>query len=468
MLAIEATAAKALAPAALPATLDISIDSRTLVPGQTYLALRGESFDGHAFVADALAAGAVALVVSERRSVPAGIPALVVASTGAALLTLGGVARSQSAAKVAAITGSAGKTTTKALLAHVLERAGRGPVRATPANENNEIGVAKLLLGIARDTAFVVAELGARHTGDIAPLAAAARPDVAVLTNLGEAHLEIFGSHAALAETKWAIFGTGARPVLNAADATSRKRAASLARPVIWFAADDARAETVPSGDGFVAIREAENGYVLVVRGAHDAREMVFPCAIGLAGTHNLANLAAAAAAAIALGIAPATIAAACAGATLPQGRYERIELDEFALIYDAYNASTSGMLATLASFARERAVRRIAVLGSMAELGDDAAAMHARVGAAAARSTLDALLVGGDFAEDLGRGARAAGFAEDRIVRFSSNDDVIAWLVHNARTGDLVLLKASRRYKLEEIVEGLRTERGRTAPTHG
>ncbi len=467
-LAIEVTAATTLAAAALPATLDVSIDSRTLSPGQTYLAIRGPSFDGHDFVGDALAAGAAALVVSERGVVPDGAPALVVADTAHALLALGGAARRLSAARVVAITGSAGKTTTKALLAHLLERAGRGTVTATPANENNEIGVAKLLLRVPRDAAFAVVEFGARHAGDIAPLATAARPDVAILTNVGEAHLEIFGSPEALADTKWAIFGTGARPVLNAGDATSRTRAPSLGRPVVWFAAGDRGADEVRSDDAFVSIRPAANGHILAVRGSAGARETLYPCAIAIAGAHNLVNLAAAAAGAYALGLEPGTIAAGCADATLPAGRYERIEFDDFALVYDAYNASTSGMLATLASFSRERGARRIAVLGSMAELGDDAPEMHARVGAAAASSALDALLVGGDFAGDLVRGALAGGLPEERIVRFVGNADAIAWLARNARAGDVVLLKASRRYKLEEIVEGLRTERGRIAPAHG
>jgi len=466
--AIEATGASALLETSLPQTLTISIDSRTLARGETYLALHGASFDGHAFVADALAAGAAALIVSAPQAVPAGVPALVVADTQRALLALGATARAlASQTKLVAITGSAGKTTTKTLLAHLLERVARGRVIATPANENNEIGVSKLLLSLAPDTAYAVVELGARHAGDIAPLAGAARPDVAILTGIGDAHLEIFGSRDALADTKWAIFAGGVRPVLNAADATSRARARSLGRSVVWFAGGDG-ARSVPDGDASVALRMAACGYELAVRAADESRETLYPCAVALAGAHNLANLAAAAAGAFALGIEPQAIAAACAGATLPAGRYERIELGEFAVIYDAYNASTSGMLATLASFAAERAGRRIAVLGSMAELGDDAAALHARVGAAAAHSGLDALLVGGDFADDLARGARAAGLPGDRIVRFDTNGTATAWLARNARRGDLVLLKASRRYKLEEIVAGLASERARTAPMHG
>jgi UDP-N-acetylmuramoyl-tripeptide--D-alanyl-D-alanine ligase len=142
---------------------------------------------------------------------------------------------------------------------------------------------------------------------------------------------------------------------------------------------------------------------------------------------------------------------------TLPQGRYERMQVGAFDVIYDAYNASMSGTLATLSSFAREIAARKIAVLGSMAELGPDAAEMHERVGAAAAASKLDALLVGGDYAESLARGARGAGFPAELVINFDDNGRAVDWLRANARAGDLVLLKASRRYKLESVLEGLR-----------
>ncbi len=126
-------------------------------------------------------------------------------------------------------------------------------------------------------------------------------------------------------------------------------------------------------------------------------------------------------------------------------------------LIYDAYNASMSGTLATLGSFARESASRKIAVLGSMAELGSDAPAMHERVGAAAAASGLAALLVGGEYADDLARGARGAGFPQEGVVAFADGVQAVAWLRANGRAGDVVLIKASRRYHLEDVLEGLR-----------
>jgi UDP-N-acetylmuramoyl-tripeptide--D-alanyl-D-alanine ligase len=141
----------------------------------------------------------------------------------------------------------------------------------------------------------------------------------------------------------------------------------------------------------------------------------------------------------------------------LPAGRYERSTLAGFDVIYDAYNANHSGMLATLASFGMEPARRRIAVLSSMAELGDDAAAMHRSVGVAAAAAGLAVLLVGGDFAADLARGAREGGMPAADIVAFDDNAAATAWLRANARDGDLVLLKGSRRYRLEDVLANLR-----------
>jgi UDP-N-acetylmuramoyl-tripeptide--D-alanyl-D-alanine ligase len=380
----------------------------------------------------------------------------VVADTKAAYLAFAAVARGASRARFVSITGSTGKTTTKALLAQILERAGRGGlVVATPANENNEIGVAKLLLGLPSEAAFVVVEHGARHAGDIEPLARATRPEVAILTNVGEAHLEIMGSREALADTKWGIFATGAAGVLNARDAVSLERAAGLRSEPTWFsgfgAASDARAR------GPHVVLEGEDASAkLVVGGPGGASAREYPFVLDLAGAHNRDNLAAAVAAASALGFDPARVATACEGLALPAGRYERIAFGDFDLVYDGYNASLSGTVATLASFKRESAVRRVALLGSMAELGAEAPEMHARVGAAAARS-VDLLLVGGDFADDLARGARDAGMDPARIVPFASNDAAVTWLRANLRPGDLVLVKGSRRYRLEEVVAGLR-----------
>ncbi len=429
----------------------ISTDTRTLGPGDVFVALRGERFDGHAFAREALARGAAAVVISDPGSVPDDAPALLVDDTLRAYAAFGGLARRKLDARVVAVTGSAGKTTTKDLAAQLLAAAGLGPVAATLANENNEIGVPKLFLGLNDDVRAVVVELGARHYGEIAPLVEIARPDVAVLTNVGEAHLEIMGSPERLAETKFGIFASGAQPLLNLDDSASVARAPCLDPAPAWFGAREQLGEVPPSTHTFVVVGRRK----LFVCERSAARAFSIDCR--LPGDHNLANLAAAIGSALLCGAPRAALLEAIPSLTLPQGRYERRRAGEFDVIYDAYNASPSGMLATLRSFSREPASRRIAVLGSMAELGPQSPAMHEGVGAAAAASGLDALLVGGEFGDALARGALGAGFPPERLTQFAENACAIDWLRANARGGDVILLKASRRYHLEEVLEGLR-----------
>ncbi len=457
--AIAATQAEVTGAAALPGAFGISTDTRTLRAGDAFLALRGEHFDGHDFIEKAVLCGAPAVIVSTANAVSSGVPALLVADTTAAYLALGALARRRSSARVVAITGSTGKTTTRTLLAQILDGDAPGRVACTEANENNEIGVAKTLLAIPDDSAYAVIELGARHYGEVAPLARAAAPDVALLTNVGDAHLEIMGSAARLAETKWGIFATGAQAVLNVTDAVSRAWAGRLAAPPTWFALDD-EADAFASDAAAEPFASAGTRIVLHGRDSVEVRDAQgvrrFPCTLRLPGDHNRRNAVAAFAAAYALGVPAAAAAEAFGTLALPPGRYERVALDCCEAIYDAYNASMSGTLATLHSFAAEPATRRVAVLASMAELGADAADMHATVGSAAAHARLDALLVGGEFAEDLARGARAVGYDAARIVPFADNAAAVAWLRSNLRAGDLVLFKGSRRYKLEEVVTGL------------
>jgi UDP-N-acetylmuramoyl-tripeptide--D-alanyl-D-alanine ligase len=272
MLATNAAAAALHAelrcPESLPAGLTIGTDTRRVAPGSTFLALRGERFDGHAFVADAFARGAAACIVDDSAAIPPGRPALIVSDTLRAYLQLAALARADVHGTVIAISGSTGKTTTKAYLLGLLAAAGV-PVTATPENENNEIGVARFLLGLdAGDARIAIVEMGARQFGDIDVLVAAARPDVALLTNIGDAHLEIMGSRERLAHTKWGLFRGGARAVLNVADAESRVRGATLEEPAVWFGIG---AETPPPGASAVIVRDART---LAVFAAGAVREI--------------------------------------------------------------------------------------------------------------------------------------------------------------------------------------------------
>ena len=430
--------------------LRVVTDTRALEPGDAFLALRGEHFDGADFTGDAFAKGAALAIVDRAGALPNGSPGLVVDDTLHAYMQLASAARTRSRSIFVGVTGSTGKTTTKTLLAQLLSLGGRR-LAATPQNENNEIGVSKLLVSLEGNEEVVVVEMGARHAGEIAELAAIARPQIGILTNVGEAHLEIFGTREAIAETKWGLFAHGASAILNVADEASRKRADTLAAPVSWFgsgaAARDARA--VPA----TLIPDA-NTLVLADGSERESR----PIRASLPGEHNLANLAAAVAAARAIGMPLDALVAAIPLLVLPPGRYERVALaGGMHVVYDAYNASLSGTLATLQAFSQESAPRRIAVLGGMAELGEESPQMHAQAGAAVRRYGIDLLLAGGAYADAVVDGAREAGMPENAMLAYRDNATAANWLRENVRDGDAILLKGSRMYKMEEILSALR-----------
>ncbi len=451
--AVDAVNAKPPAKRNGPSQVVVSTDTRTIHTGETFLALRGERFDGHQFVDAALQRGAAALIVEEPPKESHGVPVLVVDDTLSAYMKLAAVARAKLRATIVAITGSNGKTTTKALLGQLLQRNFGNAIAVSPSNENNEIGVSRLFLNAPIDARVIVVEMGARHYGDIATLVNIARPDIGVLTNVREAHLEIMQTPERLAQTKWALFSTGARAVLNAGDGVSRERAATLERPPRWFGAGNIAWPQMHKGESGVFFVDRQT-----LRLVEGGRETTYEVNVNLPGDYNLENLAAATAAALEVGCEPQSLLGQLAQLTLPAGRYETICIpNRPRIIFDAYNASLSAMMATLDAFAKENARLKIAVLGSMAELGDASAEFHRQAGAHAATAGIGYLLVGGENAGDLRRGAQSAGFSADRIIEFKTNGEAAQWIGEHATPSDVVFLKGSRRYKLEEIIEALR-----------
>jgi len=464
---------------ALPEAIDPCTDTRALRPGQVYVALAGERFDGHEFVVAARAAGAVAAIVSRESALPDGFPGIVVQDTTRAYLACAEAARERFGGRVVAVTGSVGKTTVKEFCRALCEAAGLGPVLATPANENNEIGVGHLMLRALRSGVVprtLVVEMGARHVGEIEVLCAAARPDVGVLTGVGESHLENFPSLESLRETKWGLFACGARPVLNAGDTASLERLARvLDRNPILCASSLSPADVRISHAHMRETHISGTGMLLVVpagpnRGTVEVRyrkpasddENTHRGTFAIPGAHHRLDVALALGAVVALGGDLAKAVEALPTLALPDGRYQEIELPSGArVIYDAYNAAPASTEAALQTFAEHAATRRIAVLASMAELGPQAEELHRRVGAYAGRlanrRVLDALLFGGDYAEALEEGALAGGAPPASVKRFDSNAEAAEWLRGKLHPGDAVLLKGSRRYKMEEILEELR-----------
>jgi UDP-N-acetylmuramoyl-tripeptide--D-alanyl-D-alanine ligase len=448
---VAATGGTLLDATAAPGEIAVSTDTRALQPGETFLALRGPSFDGHDFVATAVARGAAMVVVDRAEAAVAGTAALVVADTLAAYAAMAALARRHFHGPVVAITGSTGKTTTRAFVVQLLALRYGSRIADAPGNENNEIGVSKLLLRLDPDDHDVaVVEMGARHPGDIATLVEIAAPDTGILTNVGDAHLEIMGSRDRLAETKWALFSRGARAILNARDEVSLARARTLTHRPHWFGAYDPGEAMNASGRSTAIV----DGTRLV--DTDDGRVLAdVPVALTIPGVHNRANAAAAAACALEFGIDARGVAEVLQDLRLPAGRFESFEMrGGWRIIYDAYNASASGTIAALDALDDQRPERAIAVLGSMAELGEESAQLHERVGAHAAKRA-GVVVVTGEYADAMARGAQRG---DADVVRVGSNADAARWLRDHARRGDVVLLKGSRKYRLEEILEDLQS----------
>lgn len=426
----------------------VVIDGREAGPGSLFVAFVGERVDGHEHAAQAAAAGAVAVLGSRRTD----LPTVVVTDPQQALQRLAAhvVARVRRAGglTVVGLTGSQGKTSTKDLLGAVLDQV--APTVATRGSFNNELGMPLTALRVEPSTRFLVLELGARGTGHIAELTALVTPDVGVVLNVGHAHLGEFGSREAIAEAKGELVeclpedGTA---VLNADDdrvlaMTARTRAA-----VTTFGqerAADVRVEEL------VLDRLGRPSFVLAT-----AQDRV-PVTLQVVGGHQALNAAAAAAAALAVGLSlPQVGAALDAVTTLSQWRMELHELPSgIVVLNDSYNANPESMRAALdalATIGADPEVRRtVAVLGEMREMGPTSDAEHAGIGAYAVDRGVDVVLVVGEAARATADGAG------DRSTFVPDNDAAVAWLRAHVGEGDVVLVKASRGARLDEVAAAL------------
>jgi UDP-N-acetylmuramoyl-tripeptide--D-alanyl-D-alanine ligase len=442
----------------------LTADSRQVEPGSLFVALPGERVDGRDFVPGAVAAGAVAALTA---SPLPGAPCLVVADP---LAAFGAIARRQVDAgaagglRVVGVTGSQGKTSTKDLLAAVLETA--GPTVAPVGNLNNELGLPVTVARLGPDTRFLVAEMGARGIGHIAYLCTIAPPQVGIELNVGHAHVGEFGGQPAIARAKSEL--VAALPpdgvaVLNADDPyVWGMRAVTPARVLAFSAV--ARPDH-PDALWATEIELDELGRATFV--LHAARgseaEVAVDVRLRLVGRHHVANAVAAAAAALALDVPLDRSAEALSGAG-PRSRW-RMELTERAdglvVLNDSYNANPESMVAALdalAALGRRRTGSTWALLGDMLELGDEAEAAHAALGRRVVEAGIHRLLVVGAFAETVLAGARAAGLAADRGAVVPDKRAMTAEVRSAARAGDSVLVKASRGLALDTVAADLLT----------
>ncbi|TYC10989.1 UDP-N-acetylmuramoyl-tripeptide--D-alanyl-D-alanine ligase [Actinomadura syzygii] len=429
----------------------VVIDSRAAGPGALFVALKGERADGHDFAPAAFAAGAAA-VLAQR---PVDGPCVVVDDVQEALGRLArGVLDRLPDVTVVAVTGSAGKTSTKDLIGLLAERA--GPTIFPPGSFNNEIGLPLTVLRADAQTRRLVLEMGARGIGHIAYLTGIARPDVAVVLNVGTAHVGEFGGRENIARAKGEIVealppdGTA---VLNADDPLVAAMASRTAGAVVTFGR---------SADATVRARDESLDDQGRARFTLVTPEGSAPVALRLHGAHAVPNALAAAAAARATGMATAEIAAGLAEA-VPMSRW-RMEVTERAdgvtVVNDAYNAnpdSTRAALDVLAHMARGR--RAFAVLGEMAELGDSSPAEHAKIGAHAARCGLAGLVVVGANAAPIADGAAQVGSWTGECVQVDDVGAAVTAIGGRLAPPDVVLVKGSRVAGLERVAEAILAE---------
>jgi len=439
-----------------PQPLQVCTDSRRLQTGQLFIPLSGETFDGHRFVPAAIEAGAAAVLCSAAsQDVQAlaerhGCGLWVVGDTLDAYQQLGRLARQRRNTPVVAVTGSAGKTTTRELIKAAL--APLGPIWASSGNENNDIGVPLTLLAANDEHKALVVEMGMRGLGEIDRLSRCAQPDIAVITNIGSAHIGRLGSREAIATAKCEITAalrTDGLVVIPAGDPLLDAALGAVwsGRVVRVALSGDARSggSLPPDLTATVSADQAEagsdqHGWLALADGA--------TVSLPLAGRHNARNLLLAVAVAQELGVP--THALAALTVAMPGGRNRRLQLGGVTVLDETYNASPEAVLAALELLAAQPG-RRFAVLGTMLELGDQSLEQHRRVAERAAALQLDGLVIvdAGAEGQAMAEAARRLSMLAVVATPQQATEPLQTWL----RGGDTLLLKASRGVALERLI---------------
>jgi len=431
----------------------VSIDTRTLEPGEVFVALRGDRFDGHDFVDEALTSGAAAVIVDDERALPRdgrrlAVPFVLVTDTVEALgrlaasyrSTLGGLS-----ATIIAVTGSNGKTTTKEMIFQALSS--RGPAVRSIRSFNNHIGVPLTVLSIEETHRWAVLEMGTSAPGEIRALAAIARPDVGLVTNVAETHLAGLGSRDGVARAKGELIHAlpaAGTAVLNIDDSLCAGLAALTNGRVIFFGRS--RAADVFATD----IRETADGVSFRL---NDRR----PVRLRVLGEHNALNAAAAIAVCRRLGLAEDEIAAALERLSGVPLRLRIRRGGGVTVLDDTYNANPQSMRGALGSLTHLPCEgRRVLVCGDMRELAAASKALHRDLGSRVAATEIHLLITVGEEAQTVGEAAAAAGFPADAVHHAESTADAVALVPALLEPGDLVLVKGSRAMRLERVVEAL------------
>jgi UDP-N-acetylmuramoyl-tripeptide--D-alanyl-D-alanine ligase len=454
---VTATGGRLVAGDPERALAGVSIDTRTISPGELFVAIVGTKNDGHDFLGDAAEASAAAALVSDDIvASPAGLGLVRVADTTQGLAALARYVRQRATVPVVAITGSTGKTTTKDMAARLLETA--GPVLKTEGNLNNQFGLPLMLLRLRPPHRFAVFELGMSAAGELRHLSGICEPDVAVITNVAAVHLEFFASVDAIADAKAEIL-EGLRPsgtaVLNGDDPRVRRVGLARGGRLLWFGLD----RSLPvSADN---VRTLAHGMRFDLHVEGRSFETVLP----LSGPHFLMNFLAASAVAVTLGIDPRVIVDAALNLRPAAHRGEVVRLQgEITLIDDCYNSNPAAVDAAVTSLGMATGRRRVAFLGDMLELGTTARDLHLETGRRIAART-DMLVGVGPLSHALLEGALEGGARADHLHHFADSDQAAREGVGLVQPGDAVLVKGSRGVRMEAVVEALKSKFG---PVHG
>jgi UDP-N-acetylmuramoyl-tripeptide--D-alanyl-D-alanine ligase len=453
---LKATGGKLLAEGKEQRFLGISTDSRTLRPGELFVALVGENFDGHQFVAQAASSGSTGVVVAltevEALDTQAlQIPVIGVSDTLRSFGDLASFWRGRYSIPVVAITGSNGKTTTKEMVAAILSRSWK--VLKNHGTFNNLVGVPLTLLQLDSTHEAAVIEMGMNQPGEIERLTEIVQPSVGMITNIQPAHLEGLGDLASIQAAKGALFAgmpaTGTL-VVNRDDSRVLDEAASFPGRQVGFSAKGDPAEVslerVVGMDG--------EGSRFLLRLPEETLEVHLP----VLGLHHIKNAVAAAAVAWALNLPASSIGAALANFHPVDKRMEVLTLPgDIRVINDTYNANPGSMAAALETLMQvKQQGRALAVLGDMLEMGEDSASLHRQVGSIAAKEGVDYLLAMGKQASHLLAGAVEAGMARDQLTEAGNHEEIAAQVHGLMAAGDWVLVKGSRGMRMEKVVEAL------------
>ena len=416
----------------------VTTDSRTVIPGCLFAAIPGENTDGHRYIASAFEKGA-ACVLAERAPETQAGPVILVPSTAKALQPLAGFYRAGFDIPFIGVTGSVGKTTAKNMLAAVLSE--RFAVHKTPGNFNNELGVPLTLFGLREEHTAAVIEMGISDFGEMRRLTAMVRPDFAVFTRIGEAHLEYLHDLQGVLRAKAEILeGMGPDSVVFANGDDPVLRALSCEQRVVFFGRGEdceVRAEDVSMrGDGSTVCTVCYGG-------------KRFPVVIPAYGEHMVYAALAGAAAGLALGLTEEEIARGVAAYVPEGGRGRVVETGALTLIDDCYNANPTSVSSAIRSLSA-LAGRRVCILGDMLELGDNSPAMHRQCGAYAAQNGAALVLTCGELSQNTAEGAG------ERGLHFDNREALIDALSTLLQPGDAVLVKASHSMHFEEIVRAI------------